>query len=301
VIPVLLAGAGVGFGLALMLSGLLPARTPLAVAAARLRRSAPAMRPPGAVATDRTEPALQRGLRLLARSLGLERLVERSVEADLRVVGSSLDDHVASRVLAAIVGLTLAPATAALMWAGRVDVSPAIPGLLSPVLGAAGFFVPTLTLRSQAAERRRSFRHALSSFLDLVSVTLAGGAGVETALYRSAETGSGWAFAELRHALITSQLLGQTPWAGLDRLGAELGVVELQELAASVALAGEDGASVRVSLSAKARALRIRCLSDTESDAQAATERMSLPIVVLMASFMIFVVYPAVARILSGL
>jgi tight adherence protein C len=299
-IPVLLAGAGVGFGLALILSGLLPARTPLAVAASRLHRPPPAMPPPGA-AGGGTQPAVQRGLRLLARGLGLERLVERSVEAELRVVGSSVDDHVTSRVLAAIVGLALAPATTALMWSGGVDVSPAIPGLLSPMLGAAGFFVPALTLRSQAAERRRSFRHALSSFLDLVSVTLAGGAGVETALYRSAETGSGWAFAELRHALITSQLLGQTPWAGLDRLGAELGVVELQELAASVALAGEDGANVRVSISAKAQALRTRCLTDTESDAQAATERMSLPIVVLMASFMIFVVYPAVARILTGL
>jgi Flp pilus assembly protein TadB len=139
----------------------------------------------------------------------------------------------------------------------------------------------------------------LSAFLDLVSVSLAGGAGIETALHRSVETGQGWAFEELRHALLTSSLLGSTPWAALDRLGVELGVVELRELAASVALAGEDGARVRASIAAKARALRARSLTDTEADAEAATERMSLPIVVLMVGFMIFVVFPAISRILT--
>jgi Flp pilus assembly protein TadB len=175
----------------------------------------------------------------------------------------------------------------------------AVPGIVAPLLGAVGYFVPTLTLRSRAEERRRSVRHALSSFLDLVSVSLAGGAGVETALHRSVETGQGWAFEELRHALLMSSLLGSTPWAALDRLGVELGVVELRELAASVALAGEDGARVRTSIAAKARALRARSLTDTEADAEAATERMSLPIVVLMVGFMIFVVFPAISRILT--
>lgn len=300
--PALLAGAGVGVGLLLVLSGLFPARPPLAVAAARLHRS-PARRP-GVTTVDAPEAASAWGhnlVRRLATALGLDRLVERSIEADLRVVGGTLEEHVASRVMVALVGFALVPATTALMWAGGVEVSLAVPGLCSPLLGIGGFFVPALTLHSAAAEQRRTFRHALSSFLDIVSVTLAGGAGVETALYRSAQTGRGWAYEELRHALLTSQLLGQTPWSGLDRLGLELGVVELQELAASVALAGEDGASVRASIAAKAQALRSRALSDAESHAQAATERMSLPIVVLMTGFMVFVVYPSVARIVTGL
>lgn len=302
--PALLAGAGVGFGVLLVLSGLFPARPSLVVAAARLHRAS-ATKPPSDIliaGVPEPSPALGRQLvQRLASGLGLERFVERSVEADLRVVGGTIEDHVASRVVVALVGFALVPVTIALMWAGGVGVSLAVPGLVSPLLALGGFFVPAVTLRSAAAERRRSFRHALSSFLDIVSVSLAGGAGVETALYRSAETGRGWAFAELHHALVTSQLLGQTPWSGLDRLGLDLGVVELQELAASVALAGEDGASVRVSIAAKARALRTRALSDAEADALAATERMSLPIVVLMTGFMVFVVYPSVARILTGL
>lgn len=302
-IPVVLIGAGVGLGLALLLCGLSPARTPLVVAAARLRQPARTSETTGISSADNTSPAqpLQRLGRRIAGRLGLGLLVKRSVESDLRVVGGSLDDHIASRVLVALVGLALVPATSALVWAGGVGVSPTLPALLSPVLAIAGFFVPAFTLRSWAAERRRSFRHALSAFLDLVSVALAGGAGVETALHRGVETGQGWSFLELRHALVSARLRGDTPWAALDRLGQELGVAELQELAASVALAGEDGSSVRASVSAKARAMRTRGLAAAEADAQAATERMSLPIVVLMAGFMVFVIYPAVARILTQL
>lgn len=302
-IPALFAGAGVGLGIVLIVSGLVPSRTPLAVAAARLHGTRPA--PPLIGTNNGSEragaPPLTRLLHGIAPTLGLQRVVERSAAADLRITGDSLDAHVASRVLSAIVGFGLVPATATLMWAGGTGLPVAIPGIVAPLLGVGGYFVPTLTLRSRAEERRRSFRHALSSFLDLVSVSLAGGAGIETALHRSVETGRGWAFEELRHALRTSSLLGMTPWAGLDELGGELGVVELRELAASVALSGEDGARVRASISAKARAVRARSLTDTEADAEAATERMSLPIVVLMVGFMIFVVFPAIARILTSL
>ena len=55
-------------------------------------------------------------------------------------------------------------------------------------------------------------------------------------------------------------------------------------LAASVSLAGTEGAKVRQSLAAKAAALRTHQLTDAEGSAQAATERMSLPVVLLMAA-----------------
>jgi Flp pilus assembly protein TadB len=240
-------------------------------------------------------------LRSIATTFGLDGLIQRSAAADLRVVGETLEDQTAKRMVLALGGLALGPATVALMIVGGVAVPVAVPAFLSVALGVVGFFVPAITLRSQADERRQSFRHALSSFLDLVAITLAGGAGVETALERSAKTGRGWAFEELRQALLASRLQGETPWAGLDRLGSDLGIVELQELAASVGLAGEDGARIRTSLASKARSLRTRGLTETEGKAHAATERMSIPIVLLMVGFMIFVIFPAIDRITTGL
>ena len=79
------------------------------------------------------------------------------------------------------------------------------------------------------------------------------------------------------------------------------GVPELAELAATVALAGTEGAKVRASLSAKAVSLRVHELTEAETSAQAATERMSLPVVLLFAGFLIFVGYPAVEHVLTGL
>ena len=169
------------------------------------------------------------------------------------------------------------------------------------VLGAAGFVVPDLGIRSDAARRRRDFRHALSSFLDLVVVALAGGGGVETALADAAGVGSGWAFDHLRRALDQARLARQAPWETLGRLGVDLGIAELSELAASVALAGTEGAKVRASLTAKAVSLRTHALAEAETADQAASERMSLPVVCLFAGFLFFLGYPAVEKVLTSL
>ena len=135
----------------------------------------------------------------------------------------------------------------------------------------------------------------------MVSVSLAGGRGVEGALNEAASAGDGWAFRELRAALADARLLGEAPWAGLARLGADIGVPELAELAASAALAGTEGARVKASVAARAKGLRVRVLADVETAAQSASERMSLPIVLLLLGFVLFLGYPAVTQVLQGL
>ena len=111
----------------------------------------------------------------------------------------------------------------------------------------------------------------------------------------------GWAFGQLRRALEEARLTRTPPWGPLGRLGQALGVDELSELAASVALAGAEGARVRASLAAKATSIRSHALADAQADAEAMSERMSLPVVVLFAGFLLFVGYPALAHVLAGL
>lgn len=289
-------GLGIGFGALTMLSGLVPARAPLAVALDRLHQPRPSNR------NDSVDTTLLVRLvgRPLARSDAGKHLAGR-VTRDLRITAKSSEELLAKMVLCALVGLLWAPATVLLMQSGGVSVSLALPVWSSIVLAFAGFVVPWLGVRMSASERRRAFRHALGCFLDLVAVRLAGGAGVESALNLSAANGQGWVFGELRHALAEARLMGEPPWVGLDRLGTELGISELNELAASVTLAGAEGARVRSSIAAKARAIRLRGLADAESAAQAASERMSLPIVLLMVGFVVFLGYPAVMQVLTGL
>ena len=289
-----LTGALAAWGISLVVTGLVPARVSLGDALERLDA-------PATVADD--SPA-QWWVRLLGVPLvetGFGQAWTRPASRDLRVIGRSAAEHLARTVALVAVALLWAPATFGLIALGGVDVTWVLPLWVSIVLGAVALVVPALEVRAEAAERRRSFRHALGCFLDLVAVRLAGGAGVDSALAGSAAAGDGWAFTELRQALTDARLRSEPSWNGLAHLGEAIGVDELQELAASAGLAGDEGARVRVSIAAKARAIRMRGLADAEGAAQSASERMSLPVVLLMTGFIVFLGYPAIAAVLNGL
>lgn len=296
--PALIAGLGIGAGLVLVLSGLRPAPVPLDHALAALHRRRP---DPLGLASPKPPSIVARllGDRLADTPFGA-RMVE-PLAADLRITGTTASEHLAQRAAFVLVGLLWAPITTALMWAGGVQVGISFPLWVSLALAPVGFLYPSLLLKAKAADRRRSFRHAFSSFLDIVSISLAGGRGVDSALHDGVGAGQGWAFDELRRALLETRLLGETPWAGLARLGDEMAFPELGELAASASLAGDEGARVRASLAAKARALRLHGLADVEAAAQAATERMTLPVVLLMLGFIVFLIYPAIDQVLNGI
>ncbi len=299
-IAALVCGAGVGAGLLLTARGIAPARPSLAQSLAALRRI-----PEPAPLVHAPEPAGLTGR--LARPLAeiatrhLPGLVLPSLRRDLTVLGRTPQRHVAEKITLALVGLLIAPALAAVLALGGITLPLAIPVWGALACATAGFFVPDLGVHTEASARRSDFRHALSSFLDLVVIGLAGGGGVETALTDAAGVGQGWAFEHLRRALAASQLARSTPWAALARLGTDLGVTDLLELSASVGLAGAEGAKVRASLTAKAASLRAHQLAEADSAAQAATERMSLPVVLLFAAFLVFIGFPAIQRVLTGL
>ncbi|MEZ5230974.1 MAG: type II secretion system F family protein, partial [Acidimicrobiales bacterium] len=242
--------------------------------------------------------------RLVGRPLASTSLVsriEQRFRTDIRITGSSASELAAQMAMAFLAGLIWAPMVAGIMAAGGVSVPWILPAWGSLLLGLAGACVPLAILRSAAAERRNAFQHSLSCYLDLVAIRLAGGAGVDGALSHCAEASPSWAFTEIRQALVEARLMGEAPWTGLGRLGEDLGVPALCELAASTALAGNEGARVRTSLTAKARSLRTKGLASAEASAESASERMSLPVVLLMLGFVAFLGYPAVLQVLTGL
>jgi len=170
----------------------------------------------------------------------------------------------------------------AIVYLGLVACGPVTAGAL---------FLERLTKDAERA--RRTFSYALSSYLDLASVLLAGGAGSETALIAAAATGDSWSFKLIRETLETARA-GRTPsWRAFGDLGRRLGVVDLERLAGSMQLSGEYGAKVRLSLATQADALRARQIGEIEADAQAATERMGIPTVLLFVGFIALLGYPA--------
>ncbi|GIJ49367.1 hypothetical protein Val02_62530 [Virgisporangium aliadipatigenens] len=279
-------GVLAGLGLLLIVSGLVPARPTLTQALDRLRRT-----PSTAV-----EPLALR-VRLLSaplRALGLPRA---STRADLAVLERPVAKHLADQAIAFLAGLFLPP-VALVVLDGNGELFGAAAPLWACLLGGAGgWWLAEYTVHAEAARRRDELRHALSAVLDLVVISLAGGAGLEQALDDACADTNGWAAHRLNRAVATARVLRVPPWQTLGDLGQETGVVELEELAATMSLAGTEGARIRHSLAVRCATLRAHQAAALEAKANSATERMSMPVMLLAAAYMLFLLYPAVAGI----
>jgi Flp pilus assembly protein TadB len=296
VTAVLVAGGLVGVGLYLFIRSLVPVRPGIAAAlgeldAARMRAGAP-------VAANPARRA-QLSLGAAIREAALERGIKfTSLRQDLALLGRSLEAFLATKVLLGLAGLVSPIIGTALIATLGMRLGLIVPLWASVLLAAGGFFLPDLLLRTEAADRRRDFRHVVGSFLDLVAMNLAGGRGVPEALLSAASISDGWAMVRIRETLTDARLHGVTPWAALGDLGDLLAIDELRDLAAALALVAEDGAKVRASLSARAESMRRRDLADSEGKAQERSQSMLVAQLLLCAGFLLFLTYPAVVRVL---
>ncbi|MBL7487772.1 type II secretion system F family protein [Frankia sp. AgB1.9] len=296
-VTLMVLAAGVGVGLWALAVWLFPPKPSLAEILAHLEPTAatPAAAPSG-VPPEQDGWAVRAGWPFigLLRATGLPTAALRQ---DLAALGRSAEAHLAEKATAGLAG-ALFPSVVGLAFAAGGRPFPwTIPVTLALLLGVGGFMLPDLTVKADADRQRRAFRYALSAYLSLIQVLLAGGAGVESALTDAAAIGDSWPFVALRRALRTARETRVSPWVALGQLGADLQVSELVELADAVALAGTEGARVRQSLEAKATTLRVRQAQDAEADAAAATERMSVPGVLIAVGFILFIFYPALTSI----
>ena len=182
-----------------------------------------------------------------------------------------------------------------------VGFSGQVPLWLAVFGGVVGFRWADASLHGQAERRRAQLRHTLAVMLNLLSISLARGAGVEQALDEGSRICTGWAANRLRQVLTSARALRQPPWQALGRLGEDTGVTELAELAAAMSLAGTEGARVRASLAARAAAMRSAATSEMETEAEKASSRMSMPLLVLGIAYLIFLLYPPIVGITESL
>ncbi len=218
----------------------------------------------------------------------------------LAVSGETFEDLVTRILIAGGAGMLVPP----LLWtvAAMCGLATplAVPMLATVLLVPCGLLLPVAALAKRARERRRHFRFVIGTFVDLVVLSLAGGVGVEGALFQASQVSSDWAAQTMARSLHAARDGGRSPWAALGQLGRDLGVPELSELAATLQLAGTEGARIRQALHARAVTLRRHEQAEAESAANATTERLFLPGALLLIGFLLFVGYPAFSRILGG-
>jgi len=236
---------------------------------------------------------------------GLDRLLAGAVRGSIEKHRSNLDicertaakfatDRLLWATILAMPGFLLLMLT----LSGFELIPPSLALLAMVALAFGGWFYALADLRSDAQKKRSEFRHALAAYLELVTILMSGGAGVQSAIYDAASIGRGSAFRHMKSALSQAQARRETPWATLGALGARLDVPELVELEQAMTLAA-DGSRVRESLRAKAEAIRDRDRSEKEADAERRSESMVLPVAMMFAGFLLLLGYPAV-QALSG-
>ncbi|MEV5847918.1 type II secretion system F family protein [Streptomyces sp. NPDC051985] len=222
---------------------------------------------------------------------------QRSLRADLAVLDRSWEKFLATKVLLAAAGLIFGPFLFAVVYTMGFGHSPVIPVWLSLACAALFFFLPDLEVRRDAAEKRRDLRRVIGAYLDLVSMSLAGGRGLPEALMAAAEVSDGWANQRIRNALSDARITGVSQWQALGALGEELGVEELKDLSASLALVADDGAKVRESLASRAETMRHRELAEIEGSAGEKSQSMLVAQLLLCAGFLVFLIFPAAMRV----
>ncbi len=292
-VTVLLFGALAGAGLTLVVAQLVPAPPDLSAVLARLsqqRPSAPELAPRGV--QDRL------GRAVLARGGTWPGL--RPPVRELAILRIQPHEWLGEKVLLAVIGLAFPPLLATLLDLAGVPLPWVLPAVLSLALAALFFALPSLTVRERAAKAREDFARAVGAYIELVALERLAGAGTSQALEHAAQVGQSWVFERIREELLRSRLSGTTPWDSLSELSEELGVPELGDLSDIMRLAGEEGAQVYQALRARGRSLRTGMLTREQARANAASERMVLPVAMLALCFALMIATPAVYRLLTS-
>lgn len=307
-VPAMLAGAGVGAGVAMMVSGWFGDEPDPPEAAGQPTRNGPVpapRRPPTTAPTPSTSSRLggwarHAATRLAAtgtdlRSLPLTKAlrVNRRL-ADLAMLEEPLELFLVHKIAAALAGLLTPSILAGLAAVVGVRSDVATSALAGAVLAVLASFLPDVRVRARAAAARLEFRRAVCAFLDLTALERAADAGAVEAVERTAMISDAPPFLRIRRALARAQLEGASPWQGLRDLADTTGVVELGDLADIMASSGQGGAAVCASLRARASALRAALASAETAAANTRSEYMVIPVAVLGLIFMALMAYPAV-------
>ena len=228
----------------------------------------------------------------------LNRPVPPATERRLRISGRSVERHYTTKALLAAAGLALPLLLAAVL--GIVVGTAAAPIALSaPVVAAGAFFVPDLLLAAGDEDTSQDATEALLTYFDLVTLErLANRSGTQ-ALRAAASVSDVTVFSAIRDALERARLEQRPPYPELRRLGTELGLPALVDIADVMSL-DESGASLATALRARVKELRDAHLTRAKIQAAAVSERMTFFMVIPALVFAAFFLVPPILRLLAG-
>ncbi|WP_433476553.1 type II secretion system F family protein [Spirillospora sp. CA-142024] len=220
--------------------------------------------------------------------------------ADLALLGRPVERFMLNKLALFATGLA-----APVLLASIVSLTAGTPSW--PLSAAAGLslalllcFVPDWRVRLQARQHRRDFRYAFTSYLQLVVLERQAGAALNAALEDPAKITDGWPFQRVHQALTRARHGQQQPWSALARLGEEIEVRDLIDLAHTAEIAGNEGAKMHDVLVAKITSMRHEASAAARAEANSRTTTMWVPTSLLMLGFVILVGFPFFSKLLAS-
>lgn len=221
-----------------------------------------------------------------------------ALEAQLTLRGTTLMAHYSRKVLGALLGFLVPVAAGVVLWV-LAGAAPLLPLALGGLFAVVGFLVPDLLLRGGGAGTSEDATEALLTFFDLVTLErLANQSGTQS-LHAAAALSDVPVFAAIRATLDRARLQQRAPYGDLRRLGRELDLSALGDLADVMRL-DESGASLAVALRARVRELRDAHLTQMKMTAAEVSERMTVWMVIPSLAFGLFFLVPPLLTLLGN-
>ncbi len=291
------AGALVGLGLFLLIRQLIPTQPQLADALHRLHPDQVNQRLTAAneyvPATEPPSLTTRIGA-WTARNIGHRPGISTPTK-DLEILKITPAEFFGQKASSALVGLLLIPILTGLgSVLPALAISPVLPAGFGLLFAALFWFLPDSQVKSRAASARAEFVRVTVAYLQLVAIKRSsGGAAVET-MTTAASISDSWVMVRIRQELTRAQWAGIPPWDALNALGDRISISEISEVGDIMRLAGEEGATVKDTLLARATSLQGRLLNDEQIQASGRTNQMTLPITALAGLFILAILIPVV-------
>jgi tight adherence protein C len=196
-----------------------------------------------------------------------------------------------------VTGALFAGSYFALIFVASHGAPPLIALLAGVIFAGLGLYLPVFWLAARAKARQSAMLRSLPDTLDLLTLCVEAGLGLEGALYRVVEKQSSPLADEVRQVL-REVGLGKSRRDALFDLAERTQLDDVRSLATSLVQAEQLGTSAAKVLRAQAQRLRTRRRQRAEQDARRASVRMVFPLVFcLMPSLFMFILGPIIVSL----
>jgi tight adherence protein C len=301
ILVVVLGAACLGGAVFLAIEAIVQPRRELRLSLQRASRTGVAPEAAAELPLDRPEPER---LRVSGRAAEIVLRLSPRTSLDavaLRLASAGLaprlgaHEYLAFRLAFGVGGAVLG------MVVGVAGGNAALATLFAAAFGLIGFLGPELWVNARLRRRRESIRAELPNALDLLTVSVEAGLGLDAALARLTETTKGPLADELT-ILLGQMSVGESRGEALRRLALRVDVPEFGAFARAVIQADQLGVSLGKTLRVQASDVRKRRHAAAEERAAKAPVKMLFPtIFCIFPTLFIVVLGPPILRLIHGL